>query len=260
MDDTPHAEPTAARTVPLDFDFNPIATQYDQHRRPGGPFMPCLIRLAQETDARRVLEIGPGTGNVSQAFLAGHSCALTGLDRSTGMMGRAREKDVNAAWVCGDAHDIPLASRCVDFVYGVLVLHHLANLAQAFGEWHRVLAKGYAAFATAPHAFIHAHPLNEFFPSFAAVDAARFPSEKRLADLFYDAGFTDVSLDYSKAAPEPLDERYLEKVANRFISTLRLVPEDEYADGLMRMRERVKREGSIGVVQWESVVVCGRKA
>lgn len=260
MDDTPHTDSTAARTVPLDFDFNPIAAQYDRHRRSGGSFVPRLVRLARETSAQRVLEIGPGTGNVSQAFLAEHPCALTGLDRSTGMMQRAREKGVEAKWICGDAHDIPLASGSIDFVYGVLVLHHLANLEQAFSEWHRVLAKGYAAFATAPHAFIHAHPLNEFFPSFAAIDVARFPSEERLAALFLDAGFIDIAMDYSKAAPEPLDERYLEKVANRFISTLRLVPEDEYANGLVRMRERVKREGVIGVVQWESVVVSARKA
>ena len=40
----------------------------------------------------------------------------------------------------------------------------------------------------------------------------------------------------------------------------RLVPEDEYAEGLVRMRERIKQEGAIGVVQWESVVVSARKA
>lgn len=259
MDDTPHADSTDARSTPLDFDFNPIASQYDRHRRIGGPFIPCLVRLARESEARRVLEIGPGTGNVTQAFLAEQSCTLTGLDRSTGMMQRARDKGVDAEWVCGDAHDIPLESGSVDFVYGVLVLHHLVNLEKAFGEFQRVLARGYAAFATAPHAFIHAHPLNEFFPSFATVDVARFPSEECLTALFLESGVTNVSLDYFKATPEPLDERYVEKVANRFISTLRLVPNDEYAEGLVRMRERVKRERSIGVVQWETVVVSARK-
>ena len=45
------------------FDYDAIAEVYDAHRRGRGPFLPALVRLAEESEARRVLELGCGTGN-----------------------------------------------------------------------------------------------------------------------------------------------------------------------------------------------------
>lgn len=242
------------------FDFDAVAHRYDRHRRPGGPFIPPLVRLAQESSARHVLEIGPGTGNSTQAFLASYPCELTGLDLSDGMLREAQRKGLGARWVNGDAHFLPLADGSVDFIFGVLFLHHLEDPRAFFHECYRVLGQGCAAFATTAHSFIERHPMNRYFPSFAAIDKARFPSIEDVLAHFTASGFSELGTERAKARPEPIDSKYVEKVANKFISTYAVIPKDEFEAGLRRLRGDVEREGRLaGDMEWEAEIVWGRK-
>ena len=244
------------RPAPTDFDA--IAPDYDAHRG-AGPFSQELARLARECSARHVFEIGAGTGNVSRAFLEQHPCRLVGVDRSQGMLARARAKVPEAAWVQGDAFHLPLSESSVDFVFGVYVLHHLTDLARPLRECRRVLRNGCAAFVTAPQAFIRSHPMNRFFPSFATIDGARFQPEKDIERALLDAGFAAAGTIEVQAPPQPINAAYVKKVADRFITTYRLLPPEEFKAGLKRLREEVETKGRLDEpLAWRAAVVWGR--
>lgn len=241
--------------------YDELASRYDRHRRGGGPFLPTLVRLADSAPGDRVLEIGAGTGNNTGAMLEQREVQLVGLDASMGMLRRARQKRLNAQWLQARADTIPLAAASIDFIFAVCVLHHIDDLVGLFRECRRVLTPhGITAFVTSPHGFIEHHPMNRYFPSFAAVDKARFQDVPVVRRAMEEAGFAETGAEHAVGEARPIDEEYYERVAGRFISTYDLIPKDEFERGLADFREDLRRPGRIEeTIAWECVTVWGRK-
>ncbi len=81
--------------------------------------------------------------------------------------------------------------------------------------------------------------LNAYFPSIPAIDLARFPDPALLADELGSAGFAQVQTDRISVPAQSAADDVLERVRGRYISTLSLIPEDEYAAGLARLEQDV---------------------
>jgi SAM-dependent methyltransferase len=95
----------------------------------------------------RSLEIGAGTGYFTLNLMrAGKIAHATCTDISPGMLQMLRanaerlELDVRTEHV--DAERLPFDDASFDLVLGHAVLHHIPDLARAFGEFQRVLAPG----------------------------------------------------------------------------------------------------------------------
>ena len=95
----------------------------------------------------RSLEIGSGTGyftlNLLRAGLIGQA---TCSDISPGMLEtlqiNAERLGLEVQTEPADAERLPFADASFDLVFGHAVLHHIPDLARAFGEFERVLAPG----------------------------------------------------------------------------------------------------------------------
>ncbi|HUN77519.1 MAG TPA: class I SAM-dependent methyltransferase [Solirubrobacteraceae bacterium] len=95
----------------------------------------------------RSLEIGAGTGYFTLNMMrAGLIERATCTDISPGMLetlsGNARRLGLEVETVRADAERLPFADGSFDLVLGHAVLHHIPDLAGAFGEFARVLAPG----------------------------------------------------------------------------------------------------------------------
>lgn len=248
-------------TEKVKVDYNKLADTYDEHRTGGGPYFDTLIGLARDCSARRVLEVGPGTGNNTIAFQKAYPCDIVAVELSPGMISRAREKNVNAQLINGDASHIPLADACVDFVFGICVMHHFRDLTGLFSECLRVLDGGCAAFVTSPWDYIQNHPMNEYFPSFARVDTSRFQPVEEVIESFREAGFGKIDFKRDKAFPTPIDRAYADRVAGHYISTFDLIPDDEFEEGIKRLYEDIEAQGELQrTIAWEAVTVWGIKS
>lgn len=244
----------------MQFDYDKVAHRYDSYRSGGGPYLERLLHLATETGARRVLELGPGTGNNTAPFQHAYPCELIALDRSFAMIAKAREKGVTACWVQGSATDMPVATAGVDFVFAVYVLHHIPDLDAVCRESARVLHQGSAAFVTASTQFIERHPINRYMPSFAAIDKARFQPIPVIRHALERAGFDAVDEERFVAEPRQIDKAYVDRVANKFVSTYDLIPPDEFEAGLKRLYADIEKKGRLDEpMEWESVVIWGTK-
>lgn len=242
-------------------DYDALASRYDRHRRGGGPFLPTLVRLAEQAQAHSVLELGAGTGNNSEAFRAAWPCRLIGLDASGAMLREAQRKKPTGWWIRAEASAIPLQSESVSFIFAVCVLHHLHNLTGVFRECRRVLQPGgIAAFVTSPHDFIERHPMNRYFPSFATIDKSRFQDVPEILQAFQAAGFSAYGAHHDTDTPCPIDRVYYERVAGRFISTYDLIPDAEFQRGLEQFRAEIEACGALrDTIAWECVTVWARK-
>jgi SAM-dependent methyltransferase len=150
------------------------------------------------------------------------------------MLAEARVQSSAACFERASAESLPFGDASFDRAVLRLVVH-LVDRARALPELARVLAPGgRAVIATFRPEHIERIWLNPYFPSIRAIDLARFPAPDLLVRELKEAGFAD-------ARWRPLTQRRrvpraeaLERIRGRFISTLRLVPESEFHEGLER--------------------------
>lgn len=124
----------------LSLDFADIALGYDRSRRAEPAIVMALSAALRHQHARRVLEIGAGTGNYLCA-LAERGFRTIGLERSASMLERGRAK-ARAHWIRADALVLPLRDRSVDSAVAVNVVHHLVDVEATFRELRRVVERG----------------------------------------------------------------------------------------------------------------------
>jgi SAM-dependent methyltransferase len=140
------------------------------------------------------------------------------------------------------AEDLPFRDGWFDRALLVLVVH-LVDRARALPEVQRVLVPGgKAVIATFPDEHFEAFWLNRLFPSLAAIDRSRFPPPDVLARELRGAGFAAVRQARLAQTARVTRAHALERIRGRYISTLQLLPEEEYASGLARARDELPDE------------------
>jgi ubiquinone/menaquinone biosynthesis C-methylase UbiE len=137
-------------------DYSSTAATYDENRAPVGVdiILQVLRKGAIRSGELRLLDAGCGTGSYLVA-LRGHVGELEGLDSSSAMLARARQKLAKAQNVmvhAGSVLAMPFGDGRFDAVIFNQVLHHLddegagcgayPNLRRALAESHRVLGPG----------------------------------------------------------------------------------------------------------------------
>ena len=253
---------SAKKRTGMELDYDQLAAGYDAHRRGSGPYFDALLALAKAASGTRVLEIGAGTGNNTAALLDAHSCRLTALEPSREMLQRGHAKKLSATWIRATGMALPFRRDTFHFLFGTYMLHHVPDLPAFFKECHRVLTpRGIAAFVTVPQEFIANHPMNDYFPSFAKIDLARFQPVPQAETALRAAGFHNIQSRNTIDQPRPIDYAYSEKIAGKFISTYDLLPPEEFAQGVRRLRADVSDQGALErPMAREATLAWGRKS
>jgi len=224
-------------------DFDPLAANYDR-LRPAGEAWSELAEhtLAGMRGCRRLLDVGCGTGRFAVLAHQRLGGRVWGVDPSAEMLRRARARpDARGiGWKQGAAEHLPFTDGWFDAAHMHLVVHALADRAAALAEVARVLAPaGRLAIATFAHEHFDRFFLNPYFPSLADIDRARFPEPGALAGEIAAAGFGDVGVERIGQPIQADPGDVLERVRGRYISTLHLLDEAEYAAGLARLEHDV---------------------
>ena len=236
-------------------DFGPRAASYDRLRPVDDNWRQLFGVIAREGDlaGRRVLDVGCGTGRLTAA-LAEIGARAWGIDPSPEMIAEARQAVGDQAGVkVASAERLPFKDGWFERAVLRLVVHHL-DRPRAFGELFRVLVQGgQVVIATFDPRHFGGFWLNRYFPAIERIDAARFPPPEVLAGELEAAGFAPVCTVPVVQRETVTRERALEKVRGRYISTLSLLDEREYAEGLARAERELPPE-SENVLEWIVVV------
>jgi SAM-dependent methyltransferase len=115
------------------------AASYDE---PGNQLLdleePLVRQIIDGLPLGVALDAGCGTGRHT-AYLASLGHKVIGVDTSPEMLGLARERVPEGEFYEADLQDVPLSDDSVDVVVCAIALSHVADLAQALGEFVRVL-------------------------------------------------------------------------------------------------------------------------
>lgn len=243
--------------------FEGLAADYDRLRPSDDQWLEVVDAMWVEGDlaGRRVLDLGCGTGRIAKE-LADRGAQVSGVDPSPAMLEQARAR-------CGRAVDLRRASAeelpFRDASFERTVLHlvvHLLDRPRAFAELARVLAPGgRVVIATFSPRHVERFWLCRYFPSLAEIDRGRFVPPARLVEELASCGFVRPRLRAVRQRAQVRRVEALERIRGRFISTLWLVPEREYREGLARAERelpavtRYAREWTLVVA--ERPAVCG---
>ncbi len=243
----------------MTFDYDDISKAYDRHRSFRDTEIARIIEFAGIDGGMRILDVGCGTGNAASQLAGLLDVDIVGVDKSTAMLHVAKNKSVET--LCKDIDDSPLPfrSESFDIVMGTYVIHHIRNLDSVFSECHRVLRNGTLVLLTSSHAQIergHA-AITRFFPSFITIDKARFPDVGRLYELLRAAGFRHVDHEEVRIEGIPIDQSYLQRVKSKFISTYRLMPQEEFERGVERLEAYIGETVPPESGEWRGTLIRG---
>ncbi len=123
--------------------FDRAAGYYDQTRELPEPIatqgIPALLQYIAPHG--KILDVGTGTGRISVPLLR-LGANITGIDLSTNMMSKLREKHPAAHLAQADASRLPFTTGQFDAVLTTHVMHLIGPWREALREYRRVLKPG----------------------------------------------------------------------------------------------------------------------
>lgn len=243
-------------------DYDEMSERYDAGRHLDDwqvePWRP-EIAAALPDDARRVLDLGSGTGQWSARLARWFGVHVVGVEPSAGMRANATT-GAGVHVVGGAAEQLPLIDGCVDAAWLSVVVHHFDDLRAAAREIRRVVRDGgRVLLSSAVPDLLPRDPTvveecvrdagmegtvtypGLVFPTSLDV-IATFPSLGELDDVFGAVGFTRRLARLVARGQAASMREFRDRVAVRADSTLVPVPDDEWARGLAWLDEMVAAE------------------
>jgi SAM-dependent methyltransferase len=240
---------------PERLDYDPHARAYAASRTVHPGVLASIQQAADELGARRVLEIGVGTGNV--LFSLNGPFERLGIDPSRGMLQRAATRP-GLELAQGRAERLPFPDGSIDLAYSVDVIHHVVDRAAAARELFRILRPGgKVLIATDSAEDIAARiPLSSYFPETVAVELRRYPAIETIEAELSAAGFAvEPALHVSRRYPLTDISGY----ETKSYSSLLLISDEAHQRGLCHMRSDLER-GPIEALSLYTIVVAVRPA
>jgi SAM-dependent methyltransferase len=214
-------------------EYSQIAKYYDRVRAtPTDILSSKIVEYGEIGAGCVVLDVGCGTGRFPLQISSEKEGLFCALEPSIEMLreAAAKNKSKSIFWVRGDGQKLPFRDNVFDCVYMTMVLHHVEDKETALREIYRTLKKNSnCVIMTTSHSRIRKHVLNDF-PGVTAMDLKRFPTVPSLKKAITKIGFRDVHYHPVQYSEDVSTNEYLEKVRNKYISTLTLLGEDSFSE------------------------------
>ena len=245
-------------------DYSKIAEYYDRVRSAPAPILVSkIIEFGKIDKKSTVLDVGCGTGRFSITISNITGSDICAIDPSIEMLKQATLKDrsKHVLLIRGDGQHLPFQDSIFDCVYMTATLHHIEDKGKAIREVYRVLRRdGSCVIMTFSHYAIKKHVTRDF-PGVVAIDLKRIPSVPSVKRMTKTTGFKDIHHHTVKVDEGfvSIDE-YLERVSNKYMSTLTLLDEEAFQRGLGIFEKtiRSKHGGQIRRIS-RFVLVTGQK-
>lgn len=243
--------------------YSKIAEKYDknQFRVDEIRFDYDLKDYIEKSDKSKynVLDLSCGTGLYLEKqlnYFDNDNINWYGLDLSEQMLKKAIEKVKNVEFSNANVEDMPYHSEAFDFISNNYAFHHYGNKQQALNEIYRVLQKG--GIYKLHNITIHDMPnwwVYHYFPAAYYEDLKRFWNKEVIFNELTTMGLeVNLKIEYRMENVRVYD--YLNYAENRDISVLTLISDQDYEEGLERMKYDVKTNPNKTIVNDFAEMFC----
>lgn len=206
-----------------------------------------LSHYIPASDHHSVLDLGSGTGLFAEALATWFQVDVIGVEPSAAMRRRAAAKQhpAGVSYVGGDAERVPLRTDSCAYAWLSTVVHHISDLPACAKELRRVLRSDGRILIRNSFGdrLDHIHWLG-FFPAAKRLAAKRWPTVEQTAQAFASAGFKTEALEsVSELIARDL-RSYCERIRVRANSTLTLISDEDFEEGLARLERAASQEKS----------------
>ena len=241
----------------MEINYNKISKKYDEVREADIELIKKFEKEIEFNENMLILDFGCGTGNYTNLLQEITGAKVFGVEPSAGMRQKALAKNEDLIIKAGNHEDIPFDDNFFDFIYMTDVIHHVPKLNQMFKEFKRVLKnEGLVCIETESHQQIDERFYVKYFPGTAEVDKKRYPSLDEIVQTAADNEFSFFKNGLIGGQNKRrVDQAFLKLVENKGYSMFHLISEDEYKNGLIRLKEDLHNgpfavESSGGTLVW----------
>jgi ubiquinone/menaquinone biosynthesis C-methylase UbiE len=196
--------------------------------------------------ADTVVDVGAGVGHYSVVLAdALPEARVIGIEPSEKMraVAAAERADERVSYLAGSAEDLPLEDASADGALISNVIHHIDDRPRAAAELHRVLRPGAPVMVRGSlRDSLRDNAHWRFFPGAYEIAAANSPSVAEVVALFTQAGFDDMGREQVVQPTAPDLRTFAERISYRAISTLELLDDDVFEQGLADLRAAAAAE------------------
>lgn len=250
-----------------------FAEDYDLHRGIGDDALDFWVRFIRKhvriEQSSSIMDLGCGTGIISLSLLRSTHANLIGFDLSNEMLSIAKKKDESKEiiWHRGDAQALPFQDNSFDLILMSLAFHQIRDKPKVLRDCFCLLRpRGSLLIRTISHKQLKMSIINKFFPPALEIDLKRFPDIDALKTESLQLGFKDVK-DYdlgefpeeSVSGKKVPPKEMIIKVEKKYVSTLNLIPTDEFNSGLKKLKEYLKNQDN-ELIDYSTTVIVARKA
>ena len=227
--------------------YDDISNIYDDVREEELDLVKRIINDAKIEKGMNVLDVGCGTGNYANVIQKITKANVFGVDSSSGMLEKAKEKNKNVIFKIGSIPNLTFEDESFDFIYMTDVIHHIDNIDKMFLEFNRILKdEGKICISTQSHRQIDLRYMSEFFPETAIVDKKRYPDIDEIKISSEKNGFDYIKSDILGEGDEViLDSKYIETIEKKGFSMLHLISKDNYEKGLKNIKKLINKKNMI---------------
>jgi len=194
-----------------------------------------------------LLDLGSGVGTWSELMATAFEATVWGVEPSRRMRAVAQREHPHprVSYVDGSGERIPLPDASCDAALLSYVVHHFEDGEASAREVRRVVRPGGVVIVRgAFRESLPEVPFFEWFPTALALDKRRMPARADEIAMFERHGFTMIASEVIWQETSPSLREYYERLKLRAISTLELLPDNEFAAGIERLREAAEGQTS----------------
>lgn len=194
-----------------------------------------------------ILDLGAGTGRFSRLLADAFEAEVVAVEPSAGMRAEAERHGAHPriTYRDGGATAIPAPEASFDAALLSMMIHHVGDVSACARELQRVVKPGGLVFIRNVFSGrLDGVPYFEFFPTARALDEARLPTVESIRAAFAAERFAFVVLETLAQPIDPSLRAHCARIEQRAISTLELIADGEFVEGLARLRDAAEREAA----------------
>jgi ubiquinone/menaquinone biosynthesis C-methylase UbiE len=220
-------------------DYTKASKTYDNTRNSDDFILDIMNSKGMFEKNKNILDFGCGTGNYLKKISEKYLCNCYGVEPSSGMRDKAKEKNPSLIILEGDHEKIPFENDYFDFIFMTDVIHHVPDLSILFGNLQqKAKISGYICIVTQGWNQIDNRWFNQYFPSLSKNEKSRYPDIDRIIETAVKIGLKFDGLDVKKDPEQnKVTDYFIKLVEEKNFSMFRVLDQDEYLIGLDNLRK-----------------------